>query len=352
MDLGAQASYYYNNTFGGIQIGTNEPLPTNSQYDITNILCVDYETTPYYDLYHETNNGIALHPTGNGIFIKDSRYTTADEFKTALSGVLLYYELAEPVTEIFDTPLDLTYRCEDFGTEQWVYDEEPFVPPVATINYWSNFIDTLRRLPDVYVKQSKLATVGGQTLLNGGNINFKTIGGTEIIGSGDIPFKTINGGSIIGHGDIASLEVISTSMFQSKWPTKIPSFADVTELSETITDMSTLSELTGGADGISGGYYYTFIAHPTGATINGNMPVQDIYLYRYLLQNTTISEWTAVKTVTYNKMLLQLGGSEVWLTTNQTPFLKPDYEYIAWDDYVMNTTSETYPELIDWTKLS
>lgn len=52
-----------------------------------------------------------------GIGIRDDAYTTAESFKAAMAGVLLFYELAEPVEDIFEKPLNLTYTVINGGTE-------------------------------------------------------------------------------------------------------------------------------------------------------------------------------------------------------------------------------------------
>ena len=52
-----------------------------------------------------------------GIGIRDDAYTTAESFKAAMAGVLLFYELAEPVEDIFEKPLNLTYTVINGGSE-------------------------------------------------------------------------------------------------------------------------------------------------------------------------------------------------------------------------------------------
>lgn len=52
-----------------------------------------------------------------GIGIRDDAYTTAESFKAAMAGVLLFYELSEPVEDIFEKPLNLTYTVINGGTE-------------------------------------------------------------------------------------------------------------------------------------------------------------------------------------------------------------------------------------------
>lgn len=51
------------------------------------------------------------------VYIRDDAYTTAESFKAAMAGVLLFYELAEPVEDIFEKPLNLTYTVINGGTE-------------------------------------------------------------------------------------------------------------------------------------------------------------------------------------------------------------------------------------------
>lgn len=82
----------------------------NYNYLGENIICSKYPTIP---------NGIASLPdkairyynTDNGgILIRDDSYSNGTTFQTAMQGVMLYYELAEPVTYHFDTHVDLKKR--------------------------------------------------------------------------------------------------------------------------------------------------------------------------------------------------------------------------------------------------
>lgn len=72
----------------------------------------------------------------NGIVIVDSAYTDAASLKASLQGVMLYYELAEPIESDLDDYLPATmsaeerakvlqfiYRVSDFGTEQMLTEE-------------------------------------------------------------------------------------------------------------------------------------------------------------------------------------------------------------------------------------
>ena len=86
-----------------------------------NMICAIYKNggTTYYSstktdktLYASLSNGEA-----KKVYIRDDAYTTAESFKAAMAGVLLFYELAEPVEDIFEKPLNLTYTVINGGTE-------------------------------------------------------------------------------------------------------------------------------------------------------------------------------------------------------------------------------------------
>lgn len=70
------------------------------------------------------------------VYIRDESYATAAAFKTAMSGVYLFYELATPTTQTIDPPLNLTYRVERGGTESvMVPTGEQTAPPVMDVAY-------------------------------------------------------------------------------------------------------------------------------------------------------------------------------------------------------------------------
>ena len=77
--------------------------------------------------------GISCQPSGNNtlIMISDESYSTSTDFKAAMSGVMLYYELATPTVTEIDPPLNLTYRTEAGGTERAIVDETATAPQSA-----------------------------------------------------------------------------------------------------------------------------------------------------------------------------------------------------------------------------
>ena len=91
--------------------------------------------------------------TSNGeqkdIAIKDSAYTDVTTFKAAMNGVMLYYELAEPIETTITPPLDLTYKVADFGTEESI-TEGKSTPFIGIIKYSDDFTRGLVNMPKNY----------------------------------------------------------------------------------------------------------------------------------------------------------------------------------------------------------
>lgn len=96
-------------------------------------------------IYTITTSGVL----GN-ICVRDDSYTDVNTFKTAMSGVLLVYELTTPTTETAD-PYASLQTVDDFGTEEYVIDSQIAVPvPVGhETKYLVNLRDKLQHLPDL-----------------------------------------------------------------------------------------------------------------------------------------------------------------------------------------------------------
>lgn len=78
-----------------------------------NLVCPKYTTASVDDVYsHTTDKTIAVHYTREQVWVYDSAYTNAAAFKAAMSGVMLYYELATPVETAITPPLQAlcTYK--------------------------------------------------------------------------------------------------------------------------------------------------------------------------------------------------------------------------------------------------
>ena len=92
---------------------------------VANIFCALYPRT---SVDERTNKSCSQQPNADTIDIIDNSYSssTAEQFKTAMSGVYLNYELATPTTSS-GTPFDEIIDVDDYGTMYWLDDNEDFV---------------------------------------------------------------------------------------------------------------------------------------------------------------------------------------------------------------------------------
>lgn len=118
-DIASLKNAATNNTVGGVK-------------------CVPYTAVAYNTATSTGDKEISTRAAGfdSGVAVRDSAFTDAAAFKTAMSGVLLYYELATPVETEITPPLTMTYTVEQGGTEQIVIPTgENSVAPTLAIVY-------------------------------------------------------------------------------------------------------------------------------------------------------------------------------------------------------------------------
>lgn len=71
---------------------------------------------------------------GQRVYVYDSAYTDAADFKAAMNGVILFYILATPTTQPISPALPMTYRVQQGGTEAIIVPEgEISAPPILTV---------------------------------------------------------------------------------------------------------------------------------------------------------------------------------------------------------------------------
>lgn len=99
-----------------------------------------------------------LYPNTKYIYIMDSRYTNAQDFKAAVNGMPLYYELAEPQVYVLDDDvLPLMYKVDELGTEQVLpecTEETPCCAPILSVNYAMNAVAQLRNMHTNYISKA------------------------------------------------------------------------------------------------------------------------------------------------------------------------------------------------------
>ena len=106
--------------------------------------------------------------TNHYIYLTNPNYNTltSADFKTAMSGVLLYYELETPEEYTLDEPMPSQYRVDDFGTERVIpsYSPSELTAPIAyDVQYAMNAVDAIRRLDDNYVNESQIKQTVGRS---------------------------------------------------------------------------------------------------------------------------------------------------------------------------------------------
>lgn len=122
----------------------------------------------FYDLQIAKSGGvtteiIGVHDAQARIMIYNPNYeaTTegASQLKASLEGVLLYYELVEPIETPITEAIQLVYNVEDFGTEMAIGSENS-APFRADIVYKFNAVDRIRQ-NDINIKklENKINTI-------------------------------------------------------------------------------------------------------------------------------------------------------------------------------------------------
>ena len=81
--------------------------------------CARFAASPTTENWNTlVDNGICVHSSRQRVIIKEPGYTGAASFKAAMAGVLLYYELAEPIVTEHQEPFNLDYQVTNGGQEQ------------------------------------------------------------------------------------------------------------------------------------------------------------------------------------------------------------------------------------------
>jgi hypothetical protein len=120
------------------------------------VICDKYASFPNVDSASDItqDKSICVYRATDGstyrVYVYDTAYssTSASDFKTAMSGVYLIYELATPTTESAD-PYQQVQIVDDFGTEEFVIDSGSFPVPVGhQTRYMANLKAKLEMAPN------------------------------------------------------------------------------------------------------------------------------------------------------------------------------------------------------------
>ena len=119
-----------------------------------NMICSKYTTVAIANIMNGGITAYAVNDAAIRVYDQSYESMTTPQFKAAMSGVYLYYELATPVETELAEPVAASYYANDFGTEEWqpANGAEPYTAPCEMlIAYAMNAVDTLRRLPENYI---------------------------------------------------------------------------------------------------------------------------------------------------------------------------------------------------------
>ena len=154
VDLGS-LSWGYSGTsqrFYAVNFVNN--VKNNSANTLANAICARYENGIWNEIQGDTSKDMMFSISESNILVRDKRYATATEFKQAVTGVYVLYELATPTETAID--LDLSYRSYIDGTEQLlpVNGSVPVTSPIrADITYLAigkvleDILDQLGNIP-------------------------------------------------------------------------------------------------------------------------------------------------------------------------------------------------------------
>jgi len=146
--------------YGVVDLGTLDWIETTTANQFScptvyemlyhgNLLCTKYQSGAYE--YSTLPNGYISVTNSKSdpiLRVMDTTYTTAAAFKTAMSGVMLVYELATPTTEQAASYPEVQI-VDDFGTERFVDTRAVAIPVGHSTKYMSNLRDKLQHLPDL-----------------------------------------------------------------------------------------------------------------------------------------------------------------------------------------------------------
>lgn len=122
----------------------NVPAMQSEGSRIDGLTCSRYPLSTYTGINENFIDKTMLRYNGQ-VLIKDPSYTDVTFFKTAMTGVMLYYELAEPIVIELEETFNLDYEVWNGGTEQAIADT-PTSAFKADIIYGFNAYGVIKEL--------------------------------------------------------------------------------------------------------------------------------------------------------------------------------------------------------------
>lgn len=152
------------------------PLPTAGTQYTGNQICTKYVASKRGAYDGDADKAVSI--TGGNVWIRDTAYpsATGTEFKTAMSGVYLVYELAAPTTETVD-PYTAIQVCDPNGTEEWTDERTVQIPVGNVTKYHANLKEKLEDLPAIPSAPSANGTYTLKATVSGGAVTYQWVNG-------------------------------------------------------------------------------------------------------------------------------------------------------------------------------
>lgn len=159
VDLGT-LTWAYSNTTNGFYATLSGCKAVPDESSIANVICARYQSKNCYDIITLAKTGVGIDNVSR-VRIHDDNYSDPTAFKTVMSGVMLYYELATPIEVDIDPEANMYYKVDDWGTEEFTSDSEDVpqtVAPYHTTHYMDNLRDKLRNIDTNFVSATEEQT--------------------------------------------------------------------------------------------------------------------------------------------------------------------------------------------------
>ena len=344
VDLGT-INWSYNS--GGQVFGSNQFLPrvlTNGR-----LLCTQYEwnSTPNITPSSLSDGQISASPffNRNTVMIKDSRYTDAATFKTAVSGVMLCYELETPTT----VTLTPTQVSSLLGSNNIWADSGD----VDVVYITSDFIYNELRMNDTIIASNSFAyhSIESESATMAGHANTasnaQTVNGHTV--NSDVPSNATftdttytfangtNGFTVTPSGGTAQTVTVTPSISNNVTGSGTSGYLAKFNGANTITNGAQLGSDTTKFLRNDGTW-----AVPPGAGVTGNNAGyhNSIYRGKSLGTSITTAQWNAISAGTFDDMYI----GDYWTLSTTIGSTTSNIQYvIAGFDYWWNC-GDSYPQ--------
>lgn len=167
-DMGSVNWYMLDNGLIQCEALTDISYPTAWNV-VPSILCPKYITVTPNDIVNKTvDKSISITPQRR-LVVNDSVYTSASDFKAAMSGVYLVYPLATPTTETAE-PYNPNQICDPNGTEEYISDT---VAPVGHVTKYP--LDIAGRLDNILSMPTANGTYTLRAVVSDGKVTYSWV---------------------------------------------------------------------------------------------------------------------------------------------------------------------------------